>query len=156
MLFNPNNGMRIKMWNLNGTITTPWFGEAFDEDYYKEDRDYHAVLELPENIQDLVGSSSLIVELEVDVRKDTQWFETVIMYTFHRTDKNWEDADTHCQTDGGHLASITSEEENQMLRRVWGFSGKVVWVGGRVNLGNWRWSDNSTWQLEECATGLWR
>ena len=49
------------MWNLNGTIKTPWFGENYAEDYYKEDRDFHVVLELPKNIQDLVGSSSLII-----------------------------------------------------------------------------------------------
>ena len=63
--YNSDNGILIKMWNLNGTITTPWFGEAFAEDYFKEDRDFLVVLELPENIQDLVGGSSLIVDLEI-------------------------------------------------------------------------------------------
>ena len=146
MLFNSNNGMvHIKMWNLNGTITTPWFGESHVEEYYKEDREYHTVLEVPENIQDLVGSSSLIVKLEVDTRKDIQWPESTIMYTLHRTEKSWEEAEAHCLKDGGHLASAVTEEENHMLRRVWG-SGKLVWVGGRVHHGKWSWSDNSTWE----------
>ena len=57
------NGFEIKMWNLNGTITTPWYGGEFVEEYYKKDQDYHMVLELPEDIKDQVGSGSLVIEL---------------------------------------------------------------------------------------------
>ena len=135
----------IRMWNLNGTIQTPWFGEDYEEEYYKEDREFLVVLELPKNIQDLVGSSSLTVELEVDTRKDTEWAESAVMYTLQKTENNWEEAESYCQEHGGHLASVTSEEDDQMLRRVWG-SGKWVWLGGRFDLGKWSWSDNSTWE----------
>ena len=48
--YNKVNGFEIKMWNRNGTITTPWYQEAFMEEYYKEDRDFHMVLELPGDI----------------------------------------------------------------------------------------------------------
>ena len=47
------------MWNRNGTITTPRYQEDFVEEYYKEDRDFHMVLELPDDIKDQVGSGSL-------------------------------------------------------------------------------------------------
>ena len=63
------NGFEIKMWNWNGTITTPWFGEEFNEEYYKEDRDFHMMLELPDDINDQVGSGSLIIDLEFNTRK---------------------------------------------------------------------------------------
>ena len=33
--YNHANGFEIKMWNLNGTITTPWFGGDYMEEYYK-------------------------------------------------------------------------------------------------------------------------
>ena len=41
------NGFEMKMWNWNGTITTPWYGENYREDFYKENRDFHMVLEFP-------------------------------------------------------------------------------------------------------------
>ena len=66
--YNDANGLEIKMWNLNGTITTPWFGDDFVEEYYKEDREYLMVLELPYNIQEQVGSGTLIIELQIDIR----------------------------------------------------------------------------------------
>ena len=44
--FNHENGFEIKMWNTNGTITTPWFGEDYVDEYYKEDREFHMVLKL--------------------------------------------------------------------------------------------------------------
>ena len=62
------NSFEIKMWNKNGTITTPLFGEDFHEEYYKENRDFHVVLELPEDIKDQLGTGHLIIELEVDTQ----------------------------------------------------------------------------------------
>ena len=73
--YNEENGFEIKMWNLNGTITTPWFGEDYVDEYYKEDKDFHIVLELPDDIKEQVGSGSLIIELEVDIRMEKGWTE---------------------------------------------------------------------------------
>ena len=39
--YNNGNGLKINMWNLNGTIKTPWFGEDCVEEYYQEDRVLH-------------------------------------------------------------------------------------------------------------------
>ena len=99
------------MWNLNGTITTPWFGKDFVEEYYKEDREFHMVLKLPDDIKEKVGSGSLIIDLEVDTRKETGWIEEVsnISYALHATEKNWTEAEAECQREGGNLASVTTE-----------------------------------------------
>ena len=67
------NGFEIKMWNLDGTITTPWYGGEFVEEYYKKDQSYHMVLELPANITDQVDSGSLIIKLEGDMRENVEW-----------------------------------------------------------------------------------
>ena len=101
--YNYGNRLKIKMWNLNGTISTPWFGEDYVEEYYKEDREFLMVLELPEDIKDQVGSGSLIVELEVDTREETGWFEEVALtpnFTLHTTVKKWTEAESICQTQG--------------------------------------------------------
>ena len=130
---NHANGFEIKMWNINGTITTPWYQEAFMEEYYKEDRDFHMVLELPFDIKDQVGSGSLVIELDIDMREEEGWIEQLTYkeikagelaspnkykYTLHTTGKSWPDAEDDCQKEGGHLASVPSEEENEELKRV--------------------------------------
>ena len=85
--YNDENGLKIKMWNLNGTITTPWFGGDFVQEYYQEDRDFLMMLELPDDIKDQVGSGSLIIDLEVDTREELGWSEEVTIYIPHTTEK---------------------------------------------------------------------
>ena len=51
------------MWNLNGTITSPYYGDNFVEEYYRKDIEIHLKLELPNNIKDFVGFGSLQIEL---------------------------------------------------------------------------------------------
>ena len=142
--YNDANGLIIKMWNLNGTITTPWFGEDFVEEYYQEDKDILLALELPDNTKDLVGSGSFIIELEIDTINDKGWVEDVIVYTLHTTGKTWSEAEIECQKEGGHLASVTSEEVNQMVTDMAG--NKYIWLGGKRDDKDWSWSDDSAWE----------
>ena len=137
------NGLKTKMWNLNGTITTPWFQSNYVEEYYKEDRDFLMVLELPDDIKDQVQGGSLILDLEVDTREEKGWFEEVSTLTFHGKEKIWSEAEYDCQKNGGHLVSVTSLDANQMVRNV--AEDDMVWLGGRRGLLEWTWSDNSAW-----------
>ena len=108
------------------------------EEYYKEGRDFHLVLELPDDIKDLVGSGSLIIEMEVDIREKEGWQEQLkyielgqgyiptdlgYAYKLHTTSKSWPEAEYECQKGGGNLASVTSESavnkrfENNLTRK---------------------------------------
>ena len=53
------------------------FGDDFGEDFFKEDREFHIVLEFPEDIKEQIGSGSLIIELEVNTRAETGWIENI-------------------------------------------------------------------------------
>merc|ERR1711994_407616 len=117
------------------------------------------VLELPDYIQDLVDTGSFVIRLDVDTRDEEGWMEQVIFaelededlvstyeYTLHETWplKTWEEAEAECQSEGGHLASVTSEEVNEEIRRLAGYS--PVWIGlAKMESGEWSWSDNSTY-----------
>ena len=103
------------------------------------------VLELPDDIKDLVGSGSLIIELEVDTREETGWVEEVSMLSQspHETAKNWRDAERECQKEGGRLPVVTSEQENLAVKSV--ADGKDSWLGGRKELGQWTWSNQVDW-----------
>ena len=151
------NGFEMRMWNRNGTITTPWYEEDFVEEYYKEDRDFHMVLDLPGDIQDQVGSGSLVIELDIDTRDEEGWLEqltykevkegepaTPYNYTLYKAEKTWPEAEEECKRDGGHIASVTSKELDEKLIGV--AAGKLVWYGGRRQSGKWSWSDDSTWE----------
>ena len=146
--YNDANGLKIKMWNLNGSISTPWFGQHFVEQFYQSDKELLMVLELPDDIKDQVGNGSLIISLEVDTREEEGWVEEVSLmpnFTLHTTEKTWSEAESECQKEGGHLASVTSEEVNQAVKNV--ADGNRVWLGGRGRKedGELTWSDKTTW-----------
>ena len=159
------NGFEIRMWNLNGTVTTPWYGGEFVEEYYTEDQDYHMVLEFPDDIQDQVGNGSLIIELDMDIREKEGWQEQLryggngprqdyfwsdlgFAYKVHEEKLPWPEAEAECQKEGGHLPSVTSEEKDKELKQVGstipGY-GASFWLGGKQESGVLSWSDNSTW-----------
>ena len=153
------NSFEIKMWNLNGTITSPYYGEAFVNDFYKEDKEVHMILELPKYIDELIGYGSLHIELEVNTREELgevffsplrkeQSASAEKIYTFHTTEMKWTGAEAECQKDGGHLASVTSKEVNEVLERLAKPQAGIpqqVWLGGKKGFGNWTWSDGSHW-----------
>ena len=153
------NSFEIKMWNLNGTITSPYYGEAFVNDFYKEDKEVHLILELPKYIGELIGYGSLHIELEVNTREelDEVFFSPLRkeqsasaekIYTFHKTEMKWTEAEAECQKSGGHLASVTSKEVNEVLERLAKPQAGIpqqVWLGGKKGFGNWTWSDGSPW-----------
>ena len=83
--YNDANGLKIEMWNLNGTITTPWFAQEYVKDYYQESKEFLVVLQLPGDIKYKIGSGSLNIDLEVHTRKETEWVEEVTLYTTNDT-----------------------------------------------------------------------
>ena len=67
-------------------------------------------------------------------------------FTLHTTRKTWSEAESDCEKEGGHLASVTSEEVNQVVTNVAGDDNRI-WLGGkgRKEDGELTWSDKSTW-----------
>ncbi|XP_028447632.1 galactose-specific lectin nattectin-like [Perca flavescens] len=79
-------------------------------------------------------------------------------FAFHIQTKNWIDAETFCQSAGGHLASIHSDAEHGFIRN---YTNQVsgtdtqAWIGGfdAVKEGMWMWSDGSQFDYESWAVG---
>ena len=117
-----------------------------------EDKDYDIALELPDDIKDHVGSGSLAIELEVDLREEEGWQERVqytnidldLRYKLHKEEKTWPEAEAICQQEGGHLPSVASEEENEAVRRAAG-DNRYIWLGAKQESGVMSWSDESLW-----------
>ena len=59
---------------------------------------------------------------------------------------NWHDAETQCQIEGGHPASIGSTEESHSISQF--VMDEDTWIGANyINDGVWKWTDGSTWTL---------
>jgi len=74
-------------------------------------------------------------------------------YKLFASSKTWQDAEDHCQKEGGHLTSIHSPEEQNLVVSL--HSGSF-WAGGSDldTEGNWKWTDNTSlsftdWRKEE-------
>ena len=71
-------------------------------------------------------------------------------YMFVPEEMTWNEHNDRARAMGGHLATISSAEENEQVTRISG--GKPVWIGGiRKGSGNgpgadyWHWSDGQPW-----------
>ena len=141
-----------------GYITeTPNFGTPYQPGFYKNDHTYEATLKVPENLSDLIGNGSLVIEVEVDLREG--WTEEVHIsrggpkvYTFHTAKKSWHEAEAYCQSMGGSMASIQSDAE---LQNIDIGSHTSAWIGGIYEeaKGTWIWSDGSPWLYSLWASG---
>ena len=159
-----NHGYEVVVWNTSGTIRSSWYGEEYKEERFKKNRDVHVVLDFPPNIGDLVGSGSLVIELEVDIREEEGWVEEVqysegarFKHIFNENSgsfgSTWNQAELDCQSKGGHLASVLSKWEKHELGELEKESGLAeldyAWIGGKMEhdgIGQgWRteWSDGA-------------
>ena len=114
-----------------------------------EDKNLHVVLEFPENLKEQVGKGSLMVQLEVNTREEEGWLEEVsfqegYMSRFYAEKKTWAEAEAYCQEEGGHLASVLSEDEQQEVEAL---AEGPVWLGAtdKEREGVWQWTDGSLW-----------
>ena len=172
------NGFEVKVSGIEGSIKSSRFGEAYSEDHYKTDRTAHVVLDLSDVVKE-IGSGTLIIELEVDTRQGEEgWREEVEYKEGSRFKlfgdeegfaKSWIDADAHCKTRGGQLASLLSETEKNEFESLeiktkyyssGGYKKKYTnaWVGARQDEknGDWLWTNgmklNKEWRYEPAAS----
>ena len=65
----------------------------------------------------------------------------------------WQEAKADAEDRGGHLATITSAEENDLIREISG--GGSVWIGGSdaEQEGQWQWVTGETFSFTNWAGG---
>ena len=145
------NGFEILARGIEGTIGTPGYEGSYDERFHKDSRLYHLVLELPKNLTDQLGSGTLVVELEVDIRQAEGWMEEVLYLEGHgytnegeSSKRKWMEAQSHCKSQGKQLAKINSGWEQEQIDSLLDRKDKV-WLGGSdtEEEGRWKWTDGS-------------
>ncbi|KAH7721815.1 nattectin [Aphelenchoides avenae] len=70
--------------------------------------------------------------------------------------KNWQDAEAHCVSLGGHLTSVPNDaEESYLVRRILPQNDIDFWLGGRQQTdGKWTWSDGNSFNYAAWADGM--
>ncbi|XP_028618252.1 C-type lectin domain family 4 member F [Grammomys surdaster] len=76
------------------------------------------------------------------------------VYFFSRDKKSWHEAEKFCMSQGAHLASVTSQEEQAFLVQTTG--GAHYWIGltDQGTEGNWRWVDGTSFNYAQ-SKGFW-
>ena len=72
-------------------------------------------------------------------------------YEFISEDISWTDARERCYNMGGHLATVSSYEEEAFLEQLSG--GTNAWIGAYSDCGAWRWVTNEPFDYENWAPG---
>uniref|UniRef100_A0A6Q2WZV6 C-type lectin domain-containing protein n=1 Tax=Esox lucius TaxID=8010 RepID=A0A6Q2WZV6_ESOLU len=80
-------------------------------------------------------------------------------FRFEETLRSWTEAEHHCQSLGGHLASVHSWKESRFLETL-SVGSPLTWIGGndggRPELRKdrrWSWTDGSGFNYHEWAQG---
>ena len=91
-------------------------------------------------------------------RYEEEWGDMGSQLYYEKVKRNWREAESHCASKGGHLASVSSQEDWERLQAfvtMIGIERKWIWLGGRKDVtdGNWTWSDGSEWSEEHWRVG---
>nr|KAF6307718.1 C-type lectin domain family 4 member F [Myotis myotis] len=65
------------------------------------------------------------------------------MYYFSHVKKSWQEAEKSCVSQGAHLASVTSAEEQAYLTEFTRSSNYWIGLNDRGTEGSWRWIDGT-------------
>ena len=74
-------------------------------------------------------------------------------YEIFRETLTWEEAKAACEARGGHLATITSQEEQKMIESL-NTQNSKLWIGGCKNsAGQWCWVTGEPWKYQNWGDG---
>ena len=78
------------------------------------------------------------------------------LYKVINQKKTWEEANSYCESLGGHLVVITSAEENAYIHHLLaGWANPRCWAGGTDDSleGNWKWVSGEEWDYTNWISG---
>ena len=133
---------------LEGSYRTPGFGDSdYHGDFYKKSQSLHFILDLPYDIRDMVGDSDAFV---ISVQSGGKWSYRLQenRLQLYKVGLNHSEAEEFCVKRGGHLVSVSTQEEQDGLATF--ADGSHVWLGGkRGSDENWYWFDGKTWGFQQ-------
>ena len=157
-----NPGFEIWSTELVGSYASPGFGSRMNcSRYYPS---IHFTLYIPQKVKMKKGDlTNATFDIEIVALNDDSFeieYREGDTYIFHgesHEQKDWSDAETHCNEHNGHLISIQTNYDyimsnyyQQRKNKAW----KKVWLGGSDQSieSIWVWSDGTPWANESVPT----
>ena len=98
---------------------------------------------LPENV--FTGDTSITVSADDCIIPNNAKEFNGHYYCIYNDSVNWDTAKIQCETLGGHLATITSSEEQSFIESI-NSNNRRLWIGGyRDDNYNWYWVTGEPW-----------
>ena len=144
-----SNGLEVISESYKGSVQTPNFKGHYDEAAFGASGNFRFSLDTQHLLSE---SGSLLIEIEVETKNQTGWNDEVVFsegshFKLHNEKSTWYAAEARCQAEGGHLASVLSEQEFLEVNRLTNGTasqGSAIWLGGEEGSdGVWRWTDGS-------------
>ncbi|KAL2473995.1 C-type lectin receptor-like tyrosine-protein kinase [Forsythia ovata] len=67
-------------------------------------------------------------------------------FKYIANNQSWDESETHCKANNGHLAAVTSLQELSFIQKLCSENASGCWVGGRGINGKdglgWKWSED--------------
>jgi hypothetical protein len=162
----------VETSSTRGDIKTAWFTQmtsTLQEHDYSYDREYEYIIHFPTDIKDIIGNASIVFDIILDTGNSSvtlsglgepetkeigtegwkaDYFSELV---YSSTSSDWNEAKSICQGSGGHISSITSQEEQDRMSDI--KSG--FWLGAtNIEDGEtWKWDDGSPWNYTNWADG---
>ena len=116
-------------------------------EHRREQVSFRFELNFPEDVGELLGEGEMIIN--VNSSGTWSYFAPNNKTLFYQKKFNMSAAEDYCVSNGGHLASIGSQEENVDLLKAANGSFSI-WLGGRRTTGKngWEWLDGKEWTYQ--------
>ena len=144
------NMVSLKSWEFEGSFSTPGFGDPDCKgNFFERPHSFHYEIKFPDDIKDVMGDGGdLVISVETKDKWSFRWNKNK-MQLFNE-ELNMSDAEDFCKSEGKHLASITSNEEQIEVQESLPSFGPTVWLGGKKDSEeqSWHWLDGRKWGFE--------
>lgn len=149
---------------------TPWDYENWDKGEpnngtYYGDGEHHLEIDAKtgfwnDKTQRYNSSLGFIAEFDIDDIKSSKSFQSQLnghIYTLFKKCLPWEIAEVFCKNIYGHLATVTSKDENDLISSLATRGGKQCFIGGtdKNAEGIWQWIDTGEIFYHTTTGGVW-
>ena len=135
---------------LEGSFSTPGFRDSECRgDFFNRPHLLHYEIVFPPGTKDALGDGNLIISVQTKDEWSFSWDKPLQLYN-KKMKLNMTEAENFCVSQGKHLASVTSIEEEKEVGKLMFFGVSNVWLGGKrmSTEDSWQWLDGRKWQFE--------
>lgn len=101
----------------------------------------------PTGVAEISGTGKAARSGETNIPPEAVYFNGNAYVLYSAQNCTWEQAEAYCESMGGHLATVNSEEEQKFLL---GWKGYTYYLGGyKDSGGTWRWVTGEPWTYKD-------